>query len=651
MTESADVFPTFDACLNSIEAYRLAGSGRDGYKALTRSGAQKDWAKINEAFESFKLDSSRWDGVHAPLKGSKLYNKLITGLDFTANIMPNPFRAAFMLWALERPYLQNSLQQVAQATQESVHYDQFRGHMLEAFGQDLKAKGNCPMMADEKNNTYVTKLSDGSWKALSEEEVAGLIRGGAQGGPHVFVTANHAFLETMDDLTPITSGYEELIAEVTKGEAKLVPFDREPKAPGQTILIAATNTRENNFLNLAQLFHRLHEIDEANQKGPQTDQFRYCSPIAKQMVVTLLQSMVQDPSRIVHDQNGAPPCLVSGDAPVLLRPDAAEIIRNVQFHGFSKGGNDFRDGMRLLTHTLNRTTAAGQPLFQTEIASHDIVKDIVSNLSVTVQSLNEKPMHPWYKSRGVSVTYFSNRHDTIALPPEIEYTQEDPSVVYHGPTKANGHYPGVIMENLSHPYILQHYRCALASLAQKPAIRFVLYQEISEGHGLVLKTAPGTTDAMVESSLHMLEAAFNKAGLQDSAGNPKIKIRRIEGAHGCERYELYSTQGPDDLLSRGCLFKLTQAFDALRCDASIPVVVSSAITDPCLPTLAKDVVIARRGYEGVQGIDWKDKIKVTGGEIYDRRIHQINTFMGADPMLFPVDPPQMSASASAGRGH
>lgn len=642
--------PAFSECLNAITTYRNAGGGRDGYKALIAQGMKPKWEGAKAAYETFKADEAVWDGVHAPLKHSPLYHSILRGLDFTANIMGEPFRSAFMIWALEGPYLRPYLQRIAACENHEVHYDLYRAEMLETFGQALNDAGKSRMFDDPRNDAYLARMNDGSWQPITEQEVVALIQGRNAGGPHVFMTANHAFLETMDDVQPIVDGYRKLVDTLTQGRAQWVGADVQPKRADQTVMIAAAHTRENNFLNLAQLFHRLYEIDRANQHGVDTDRFEHVSPIAVQMVRTLLKAVVREPEHIVVDTTSHPPRFVQGDAPLVLRDDAAEVIRNIQYHGFSKGGNDFRDGMRLLARTLHGTLADGRAAFEAPNGNAQMLNDLLSNLSVTVQSMNEKPMDGWYKQRGVSVTYFSNRHDTIALAPDIEFHEHDPAIVYHGTTQHNGHHPDVIMENLSHPYIMQHYRCALAALEEDAAIRFVLFKPMQGRHCLVMRTAPGTTDAMMEAAIPSLEAAFAKVGLLDDYGHSRIRVRRVEGAHGCERYELYSSKGEDDLLSRGVLMKLTEAFDALRYDQGVSTVVSSAITDPCLPTLMKDVVIARRGYEGNPDVDWKDMIRVTGGEIYDRRIAQINKFMGPDPMLLPAEPPHRAVNLEAARG-
>jgi|GEM_PF-6431407 len=652
---------TFDQCLDAIEQYRTGGCGGAAYKALLKTHGDA-WKQADAAFETFKTDPARWNGQNAPAIGSALYNKIIKGLNFTADIMPHPFRTAFVTWASEKPYLRDYLKTIASAPNESVHYDLFRADMLEAFGQDLKAKGNSRMFADEKNNGYVTLNSDGkSWTKLSEEQVTQLIQSGDKGGPHVFMTANHAFLETMNDVAGTVDNYKKLIDTVTddktaKKKAIIGTYDQQPLTSKQTVIVVALSTRENNYLNLAQLFHRLHEVDVANDKGPETDQFTHASPTAKLMVRTILKSIVEDPTRITEG-TGTPPSFISGDTPVILKPDAAEIIRNAQFHGFSKGGNDFRDGMRLLAQTLNRKLPDTQNLFQSAIPARDLLRDIVSNVSVTVQSMNEKPMHEWYKNRGVSVTYFANRHDNIALPPDIEHTERDPVIVYYGPVAGRAHHPNVITENLSHPYILQHYRCAMASLTDDPALRFTLFEKMDGRHCLVLKTAPGTTDAMMANVIDELETAFVSVGLVDNDVRKKILVKRIENAHGCERYELISTKGEEDLFSVTTIDKLNTAFDKIRNNPTVPIVVSSAITDPCLPTLKKDILTARgwptkpgdRDFKPNEG--WLDNIKITGGQVYDRRIAAINTFMGADPNLLPVDAPvpQMSETGGAAR--
>jgi hypothetical protein len=685
---------SFAQWLDIIEKYRdaghKAGGMKGGFKGLLRETLDgrkvMDYCKpAAESYAAFKEDQSFWNGTTAPAYGSELYHKIIKGLNMTADIMPDPFTAIFSVWATnqdENSYLRTYLKSIAQSENESVDYDLFRADMLKQFGEDLMGPNKdrkSRIFDDARNNTYVAKRSDGTDQILTEREVADMMRKSAEGtGPNIVITANHAFMEFMDDLTPITTGYSDLIdfatgkktltEEVIEGAAKKkvgnkefsvvvhedrgarqVPID-QAHSKSDTVMIAAVNTRENNFLNLEQLFRRLHEIDEAGAADkdaiPQ-DNFQSVSPIAMSMVSTLLQAAVEDGDRerITLDASKRPPQFVTGEGPIHLRADAPEILRKALFFGFSKGGNDFRDGMRLLTHTLHATRGE-HPMFVP--AEGTSLKEILSSISVTVQSMNEKLMHPYYQSQGVSVTYFTSAYDSIAVPPDIEYSEGDPALVYSGNAKNSGHHPDCISENLfQHPYIMQHHKAVCASLTGTPAIRFILHEVIDDPahpkgkrHALVLKTAAGTTDAMMEephpihykgtdtkrsypnpmSSRQLINEVLAEHGLGH------LQVQRIPNRHGVSRYELRSTvlqssMAEDDLLSGPTIVKLIDTVEDLKTNFS-DVFISSAVHYPCLSVLKKDVQAAR--HRTGEGEDWKDNLVLTSADVYDRNIRLAN---------------------------
>lgn len=680
--------PSFDDCLNIIETFRKDGSGMKARVAMMKEHAAP-LENTDTIFAAYIADETRWGGevdwvdvaatkkkpatkVKTLVNLSPVNDQIIKGLKLFHEIMGHPFRAAFAIWALNK---KDDWAHIA-AQPERFNYDKFRGDVAEAFGQALLAKGGkSNMLADPRNNHFVTKTSDGKWQVLSDDDMTKLIQRQGKNGPNVFVTANHAFLEDISDITPTVDEYGDLITVVNEinegrldagkvvrgvanGGFKTKEFAADKKAshivcynqisdkPNQTLIVVALNTRENNFLNLGSLFHRLHEIEQANKSGVKTDKFKYTSPIARMMVSTILRAIVQDPLRITDGKAGTPPSFVNGDEPVMLRKDAAEVVRNVQFHGFSKGGNDFRDGMRLLARTLNGKSGE-QALFQlpsdTQNPPRDILKDIVSNISVSVQSMNEKEMDPWYQSRGVSMTYFTNRHDTIAVPPKHAPEEAgDMALIADGQQGPKAHDPSAITFNLSHPYILQHFQCALASLVGKPALRFIIFDKGNDPkhphYSLTLRTAPGTTDAMMKITEDTLNDAFAKAGLVHK-GESAIRLQKREGTSGGDRYELISAKGDDHLLNPQTLRKMNEVVWDLSRDAEQPVVVSSALNDPGLSILSTNCMVAKRGYQDHPAIDWKSQIKSTVAEFFDLRMARINEFMGGQE---PVEKaPQM----------
>jgi hypothetical protein len=672
------------------------------------------------------------------LSQSKMHVKLITGLDFTANIMGHPFRAAFMEWAVreatkEGGYLKGKLAEYAamDARGEELHYDLFRAEMLEKFGQDMLGENKdkvSRLFTDKLNNKYAIQSSDRKWHEVTDADLAEWLQ--KKDGPNIVISANHAYGEAMGDVEPITDNYKKVVKcstyvgfsallpdqaeidrinaekdtkykfkdraniaydkmlELEKQQGKqlgvdVTPYDKRPFQKGQTILVAAIQTRENNFLNLAQLFQRLYDVDMANKaNAPFTkaaleenvrrrlaeeetlpmpkpvDDFRNNAPIARSIVKTLLMSIAEKPSHIQMNDAVHPPHYDKPNAnlPIMLRADATEILRKAIFFGFSKGGNDFRDGLRLLAHTLNEERE-GVPVFETRSGT---LKDIVNTVSVTAQSLNEKEMDRYYEELGVDTTYFANTNDNIAMPADgMGFRGGDRVVVYNGRTEDGGHHPGVIMENIGqHPYILQLHRCILASAANMPAVRFMEYAKFHHApkdalavdgtpvtdesitrYGLAFRLEPGTTDEMFESSIPKLQRAFATQGLGH------LRIGRIPDAQGCCRYELYSTNnvqvidedskavlsddhGEGDMLTREMMRKLADVFYAVGDDKTNGIIMSTAVSYPMLSTLGNNLVTARHGHlekviEGA-GPDsvtkYVDKLGKDGRPIWKERV-------------------------------
>ena len=147
---------------------------------------------------------------------------------------------------------------------------------------------------------YKARLADGTWKNISQQELLACVRN--PNGPHIVHSANHAFLDNETaDLTGLQKQFSRLFdgsrlpvsAEEPQDSGHISTWDSPTLGPKDTVTVFATHTHENRFLNLAQLFHRLDEIDHA-QANPEADEFKHVAPIAMDLMEVLLKSIVVD---------------------------------------------------------------------------------------------------------------------------------------------------------------------------------------------------------------------------------------------------------------------------------------------------------------------------------------------------------------------
>ncbi|MFZ4125311.1 MAG: hypothetical protein ACOYJ2_04485, partial [Rickettsiales bacterium] len=506
-------------------------------------------------------------------------------------------------------------------------YDLLRADLLKAFGEALldrdpdtqQPRRVSPMFNSDRNNTYLTKNSSGEWITMTEDDVAKLVRD--PNGPKVMVTATHAFFENMNDLTPLPEMYEK----VAKAAAPNISFKAIDESPGKddTIIICGTNTRENNFLNLEDLFRRLDDI-ERHQSTPWDDDFRHTSQMAVQTNALILKSIVKDEeqmeriSKLPHqdgvlqsaDSQGRP-LLFSATAedPLVLADNASEVARKITFVGFSKAGNAFRDGSRLIQHQLMATDEKGQPIVG---ADNESKTALLENLSVTGGSFNEKEFsyywengelvsatdvlhrvkdktlsqeeadkildNPYYKPYQVMII---NRDDDIAPPRTFPALPRDITYDYRGGRNHadSGHTfkrkeAGVIASK----DLLDYYSTTLAPNTGRAAIAHVHYSR--ENNSIVLTTSHTTDRELLESKLKRLEETLNANGLA-------VSIEAI----GTKSNQEFHIRGKDgfDLITPKHIDELEQQFKLLGPQSTHGIFVSRAVTAYEIPRLKSEV--------------------------------------------------------------
>ncbi len=524
-----------------------------------------------DRFNAWMNDAAHWDGKALPAVGTPAFAMVQNMLVMSRDIMGHPWRAAFCSWAMESPDFKKLLHPAQLKEQGPLDYDRMRGEMFEAFGKALKAGGRSPVMDDGMNDRFVTQQSNGSWKVLTEDEVAKLVRESGANGPHVIVTSTHAFCESIEDLKPITEGYQKMVHGCLDNDPnlKLVPYDKFQPGQGQTIMIAAMHTRGNNFLNLANLFNRLHEV-QTYANNPQADRFKYLSAGSRQMVSTILKTIAVDPSRIQAGKDAQDvPTLFDRSRPLALRDDSAELVRHYMFQGFSMGGNSFRDGMRYLVHEL---VASGAPKEQ--------VREIVSSIAIAVKALNEKEMAPYYREYGVHVPLISNHHDQIAPRPNFAYSDDDPFINLDGFTDASGHHPKLmnLIADFAHSKAAQ---CnLLAALAGKMAITHLG----GTADQVLLDLAPNTSDALLVKHMETIQHALTRRGLGH------VAVERVEG-QGRTRLALRSTHPLRDFSEPHVHKQLKEALKVLAQHAD--VMVDPQVFESDLEALPRAVSVAQ----------------------------------------------------------
>ena len=245
------------------------------------------------------------------------------------------------------------------------------------------------------------------------------------------------------------------------------------------------------------------------------------------------------------------------EGPITLRPDALDIIRRQRYRGFSKGGNDFRDGMRLLVHTLETKDANGQ---HAVISPEGFTtKELVSNISMIVFGLNEKPMAKYYRAHGICVPIVSSKQDVTAPPPPFLHEDEEPVYNYKGNEAGDGHSPNYAVDGMlanwcTHDLLrmagaVSQGQAAITDVNLVRAIDGISY----EPNQLRLEVAPGTTDAMMDASIPPLNRALEAAGLQDTT------LERRPG-QGRERYFLINNDTSTQLATPESIATLQDVF-------------------------------------------------------------------------------------------
>lgn len=481
-----------------------------------------------QAVERFENELKENGPEHATPPSQKHCAEIAIG--YLSSIMgaKGPFSCALLAWLVQEPerllpgYYTN-----ADGSEKS--YDQLRGDLAEHFGQALvhgdahqslqdALEGVIPAgtdklrMSSQFNNNkpvYLVKSEkEAGWVELPKEKLVEMMEN--PNGPKVVITSNHAFHETRPDLTAVTDNVERLTnASITaiRGPYEAIEegdlpdhtatIDKEGGLDKDDILtVCVSHTRENNFLNLAQLFQRLDEVEQ-HYGQPENDPMNSVASTSRMVCETILQTIVEPADRnkvsLRQDMNGSWE-LFDHDNPPRLRDDAAEIIRQSTFVGFSQGGNMMRDGMRFLTRELEELA----PLAEAEQGIGPDIRNILGAINMTVMSCNVKAMDDFYRERGVYVPILSNKSDGIAPPPAFKHATDDPRFDFDGFTDFSGHHPEMKIEGiLKDDDTRRYFRGVFADSAQASAISMA---DIHNGV-IYFEKAPGTDPKLFESEL------------------------------------------------------------------------------------------------------------------------------------------------------
>ncbi len=464
---------------------------------------------VSDAFKARMQDATYWDGVTRPALGKKLHKDILDALEFSAAIKPLPWASAFQTWTLNDRHF-DALVMAAQAQPELFNYDRFRGDVFESVGHALADGPDGQRLTSPEYNSknpgvarYVTLDKDGNRMALSIEQVTKLLRD--PNGPHVIVSANHAFLESFDeDVKGVFKAYKKMYEHTNGAEGKtLATVDKEDLSRDDTVMICALHTLENKYLNLAQLFNRVGEI-EALHGDPMKDKFVHTAPVAIETTAMVLRTLVaEDEIGLIQPKRdeARTPHFVAEGATVHVTPEGIENLKRRIGEGFSKGGNDMRDAMRLLVHTLDSP--------QVKLPKGVSVADVISHISLTVTALNEMKMADYYRQNGVRVMHISNGNDTIAPVPHRPHDHADPVLNYIGIADYDGHAPSIAAKGIiADERTSAHFKTTFASTNDHAALSGIHLVDDENGpdaHLLRLEVSPGTTDAIMQQAFTTLQ--------------------------------------------------------------------------------------------------------------------------------------------------
>lgn len=528
--QATDDILSFDNWIHAISVLREKGFKDYTKMPIYQQAFDKKTKRnlVREAYDAaWKEHATAWGGLD---EQKEMFEKAV---NFMSGIMgeKNPFSNALLMWLKDHPeWLQPKAHQKEDGSWKS--YDLMRADMLEAFGKAIldrhgelgfkQATSACYM---DEGPHYLARTGDGSWRNLDEADLLAMLT--KPDGPRIVMTSNHAFFEDLNaDLNPIGESLEKLMrASVDDSDEHPNPnfhykhIGADELGADDTVMVSLAHTRENNFLNLASLFRRLNDIEE-HVDSPEEDQFEHIEDAGLHLTATLLRAMVKDPEtiRVSYDANQRP-SLFSREDTIELREDATDIVKKLVMYGFSQGGNRMRDAMRFLLHELHEENVIA-PVEDKEA----YIKALMGSFSVTVSSLNEKPMAQYYQDHGVRVTLMSNKHDQIAPQRPGHHLSTDPKIVVDGFEAAMGHHPDKMVDaTINDRRAFSHVREAFAACAGKAAIHVMDYIDRDTAE-LVL--TPNTTQREMDRSREYIleqlhQSEMPKAQISDITYNEK----------------------------------------------------------------------------------------------------------------------------------
>lgn len=612
MSDAAEINPLeFDTWIYAMEAYRAnieaTGTSSDvaqGNQIATSFGPAFIKAQRKALMRPFTTALSSMDEA---FKGQpELLENAKDLMDFCSKIMDpaSPYPNAFRAWITQTPEGQEWLTPVPYMNEDGTakSTDQIRVDICEEMGQammrrheELGLGHSQSVMFNEGKPQYLVQTEDGRQVPLDEDKLVALVR--KKDGPHIIMTGNHCWLEQVDpDITMATKPIKKLLKAATgdvlqQSEAGPVqPNDSFEFADGSrdldaltqkdTLLVTAAYTRENNFLNLAQLFDRLINI-KAHVDKPLEDTFEAGSPSSHQFVTTMLKIASNNPDAVTMPSGAGKPGFVKEGETLRLSADAPERMRDVICYAFSQGGNSLRDAMRMLVHACHSDNVE-VPQGKDKEA---FLKEMMASISMTVAGLNEAPMVGFYGENGAHVALITGHDDSIAPPPQTEhtYTHVNPLISVSNKMHAPSKFVDAIMvDERTRARVMSH----LAPLVGRASVAVMDYHD---DHTLEFELGPTTHKAEFEEAAEQFTEALLDAGVE----NARIEYAGI-GKLGRRIYHLQA----DNMYTPEVFEKISHAIQA-QAEVENQPLFFNCIAKVCLEKL-QDQVSEGKGMKPVE---------------------------------------------------
>ncbi len=315
--------------------------------------------------------------------------------------------------------------------------------LLEYFGGlQQRSDGVTNKMQKYNGNFLAFKDSDSSMLAIQapEDETSAVHpnnlfpEGQESEWPMLILTSNTSSARDSDDLAVIMHGCEQMYYNAYSG-----------KPPHTPVVVSQIQSRENSQKNGATLIRRIRHIQEDHginetEQDTHPDQMERrnligITPDAVRLGNLILACLLEDPSQInvsiapdgpLEENSPFPDVLRDRDnAKLLLRKDAAQIMKHIKLMGFSRGGNIASDAWRYVARQMHPNNGAigdhvtAKQFFtrddsgETHVITQDELKELTSALKVMSLSAWETPMSQKERELGFHRLTFANEYDYL----------------------------------------------------------------------------------------------------------------------------------------------------------------------------------------------------------------------------------------------